>query len=193
MTTKEWSEEEEHAAFNNNSITVRTPPKKCNTPAEVQMAPKKKETTLPFSPSELPTDESTVPETPPSMVRNNSEGMATLGKAAKPALKMPGPGQAATRTSGRNTDTTNKLIKRAETAITMLQKPSLSADTKVDITSLLEEMIENLKQNPTIAIQAKKVIEAEPTTVFGEKDLKALDKKLDFVVNFLTKEIGRAS
>jgi hypothetical protein len=207
MTTKEWSEEEEHAAFNNKSITVRTPPKKCITPAEVQMAPKKKETTLPFNPSELPTDESTVPETPPSMARNTSEGMTTRGKATKPApktaqannsllstvetaSKMPASGKATTRTSGRNADTSNnnELIKKAEAAIAMLQKPSLSGDAKTNIAALLEEMIESLKQLPTAASHAEKATEAEPTIAFKEKDLKALDKKMDLIVNILTKE-----
>jgi hypothetical protein len=103
---------------------------------------------------------------------------------------MPALGKAATRMSGCNTDTSNnnELIKKAEAAIAMLRKPSLSANTKADIAALLEEIIERLKQLPTPTNHAEKAKEAEPTIAFNEKDLKALDKKMDLIVNILMKE-----
>ena len=170
-TTKERGEEEEEGkdAFSKDSIMVRTPPK--------------------------------------NMARNTSEGTTTRGKAAKPALKTaqadnslsltveaalktPASGKATTRTSGHNADTpdNNELINKAEAAIVMLQKPSLSADTKADIAALIKEMIERLKPLPTPTNHAEKAKEAEPTIAFNEKDLKALDKKMDLIVNILMKE-----
>jgi hypothetical protein len=175
------------------------------------MAPKKKETTLLLNNAmETETDMSRapeVPETPPSMARNTSEGINKGGKAAKPALKMaqannsiastvettpkiPAPRKAFTRISSRNANTSNniELIKKAEAAITMLQKPSPSADAKANIAALLEVMIESLKQLPTTVNHAEKVTEAEPTIALNGKDLKALDKKMDLIVNILMKE-----
>src|SRR5579859_5007136 len=179
-TTKDWSEEEEEgdAAFSKDSITVRIPPEKHSTPTDVEKAPKKKETTLLFNipkpPMETDTSATREPsmasETPPSRARSTSEGMATRAKATKPVLK----------TAQAN----NSLLSTIEAALEAVNTMSSKVLAKATVIKQLETAIEIIKEE----LKAKEVKQTESTTAFNEKDMKALDKKVDFIDNILTNE-----
>jgi hypothetical protein len=127
---------------------------------------------------------------------------------------MAASGQAATRNSPRNTTAANDkdLIKRAEAilgkSILNTASTSFSGKSKKDFETILEELIERVKQPPSMAtntattsatpteriIQAKKsgIDQAtqtdEPVLTVSQSDIKAIDKKQDFIINLLQRE-----
>ncbi len=79
--TTDWSEAEEddEAAFTRSNITARTPKQKCCTPANVPMAPKKKESTLTMKPRSVNTT-----SVPQSSTQIDETSIETIPIAASP-------------------------------------------------------------------------------------------------------------
>jgi hypothetical protein len=124
-------------------------------------------------------------------------------------------GQAATRTSSRNTNATNDkdLINRAEAILakSMQNKTSISGKSKNDLEAILDELITRLKRpSPTTtttvtaastepATQTKKtgIDQAtqtdEPTIVVCQSDINAINKKQDLIIKLLDKTYAQAA
>jgi hypothetical protein len=112
-------------------------------------------------------------------------------------------GQAAPRTSGRTTRTTNDnndLFTRAEAASKQLSlQGNVSGGRKVEIGTIIDELIKKAKETATTAnannsgTPKKASAEAttqtdEPTISVSQSDIKAIDKKQDVIINLLQKD-----
>ena len=156
------------------------------------MAPRTKET--PETSSEI-TVQDTPPPTPhtPGHIHSHTEAKSSH---CHPTVDNPSTERAplpatTTRTSPRNTNEgiNDDLIKKAKKASADLRnKGSLQQKAKDDIATIIDELIEKAKQQPTKATAETATQNNEPTITVSEKDFQATDKKLDLIINILTKE-----
>jgi hypothetical protein len=115
-----------------------------------------------------------------------------------PQQKMAPPDKATTRTSGHSTNAANNngLINRAKAAAEKVKIPNLQPGTKGEISALIEELIEKLKQPTTgnhdeQATQVDVATQTEPTIAANEPDLtEVIDKLLDLIVSILPTDIA---
>jgi len=142
---------------------------------------------------------------PPSHLPSNADTEATsLGSCSRLATNNP----SATRTSPCNTNEANNddIIKRARKACADLRnKGSLQQKVKDNITTVIENLIEKAKGQPTTnathveeastetanlkATTVEAATQTEgPNIAVNETDLNAVDKKMNLVINILTKD-----
>jgi hypothetical protein len=129
-----------------------------------------------ITPSDMSaTRESTiVPETPTSTAERIPDSMGTRGKASKEAPRAAQP--------------STSLLAMVEAALKTVGTMSSKVIGKATAVRQLEAAITMIKEDT----KTRKTTEPEHTTT-EKLDVKAMDKKLDFVINFLTKELAPKS
>ena len=115
-----------------------------------------------------------VPESPTSTADTNTEGMGTRAKTSKTASKTVQLGASA--------------LAMVEAALQTVTEMSIKVNGRAAAKEQLEAAIAMLKEEA----RRKAMEQPDQATMNKEKDDKAIDKKLDFVINLLTKEGPRS-